>query len=518
MADEASRFQPGSRIRDIVDAGNGRGGDLLWLHGYDVGEGFQDCLSQNQTLSDAGLSGRIRDLPGLLVTLNDSEPEIPQVPDWISEVSPLLATYLGFWSQWVHRWVERFVILDDYRVRVTVSLEITVPEMSQTSPTAGATGTRQTIVPIGYFPRAASLRAFTIQDESGRALPNLTLSEANLLGFSTLLDQLPATERRRTQVRADLWAYLTGSDGIANAAASALAARNVWTPNPLAGAVAEDLRGGVVVYAVADWIPGTRHLLVYSREDRFRQTTGKRLERLIRFIGLKAEEIVLSPGGLGLAQTYHAEITAPDGTAIESAVLRTATAPSRERTIARPVTVAVDAAGIDLVHLRLAGTPGDRAKEIPLPVALAAQPSWKGVPSEVTIGLLLRPDAFRQVFFAGVVISGMTGVGSLLHLGGIHSRSDAATATMVALTAVFAVFLVAVRHRLLNRVAGLYSFLTWGLVASAFVAAAVLAAVVPTEWKVVAWGILACASLLVTVLAFWGLRLVENRINERMAG
>jgi hypothetical protein len=61
-------FSADSRIRDVLAIGPG-GRRLLWQHGYDVGEGFVDLLSQYQTLDDADRAGRLRDLPGLISEL-----------------------------------------------------------------------------------------------------------------------------------------------------------------------------------------------------------------------------------------------------------------------------------------------------------------------------------------------------------------------------------------------------------------------------------------------------------------
>lgn len=47
-----------------------RGRQLLWQHGYEVGEGFQDVLSQYQTLREAARSGRLRNVEALLEELN----------------------------------------------------------------------------------------------------------------------------------------------------------------------------------------------------------------------------------------------------------------------------------------------------------------------------------------------------------------------------------------------------------------------------------------------------------------
>ena len=63
-------FGPQSRIREVVDALGDAGRELLKQHGYDLGEGFVDVLSQYQTLEHAARTERLRDLDGLLRELN----------------------------------------------------------------------------------------------------------------------------------------------------------------------------------------------------------------------------------------------------------------------------------------------------------------------------------------------------------------------------------------------------------------------------------------------------------------
>jgi hypothetical protein len=66
-------FSSESRIADVVGRLGDRGRDLLRNHGYDVGDGFVDVLSQYQTLEHAYRVERIRDLKGLLAELNTSQ-------------------------------------------------------------------------------------------------------------------------------------------------------------------------------------------------------------------------------------------------------------------------------------------------------------------------------------------------------------------------------------------------------------------------------------------------------------
>ena len=64
-----ARFTADSTIRDVVERSSD-GRRLLYEHGYDVGNGFVDVLSQYQSLRDAARGGRLRDVPSLLDELN----------------------------------------------------------------------------------------------------------------------------------------------------------------------------------------------------------------------------------------------------------------------------------------------------------------------------------------------------------------------------------------------------------------------------------------------------------------
>jgi len=63
---------PHTRIRDVLEADPERGRELLFRHGYDLGEGFVDSLSQWQTLETAARAGRIRDLDELIQELKEA--------------------------------------------------------------------------------------------------------------------------------------------------------------------------------------------------------------------------------------------------------------------------------------------------------------------------------------------------------------------------------------------------------------------------------------------------------------
>ena len=63
-------FTPDSKVREVLNRLGQNGRQILRRHGYDVGEGFVDLLSQYQTLEHAARTERLRDLKGLLSALN----------------------------------------------------------------------------------------------------------------------------------------------------------------------------------------------------------------------------------------------------------------------------------------------------------------------------------------------------------------------------------------------------------------------------------------------------------------
>lgn len=63
-------FGPDSKVREVVSRLGERGRGLLRKHGYEVGEGFVDVLSQYQSLEHAARADRLRDLAGLVDELN----------------------------------------------------------------------------------------------------------------------------------------------------------------------------------------------------------------------------------------------------------------------------------------------------------------------------------------------------------------------------------------------------------------------------------------------------------------
>ena len=66
-------FGPQSKVREVLAKLGDRGRELLRKHGYDVGEGFVDVLSQYQSLEHAWRTERLRDLKTLVAELNSAQ-------------------------------------------------------------------------------------------------------------------------------------------------------------------------------------------------------------------------------------------------------------------------------------------------------------------------------------------------------------------------------------------------------------------------------------------------------------
>ena len=66
-------FGPESKVRDVLAALGDKGRELLRRHGYDVGEGYVDVLSQYQSLEHASRTERLRDLKALVAELNSTQ-------------------------------------------------------------------------------------------------------------------------------------------------------------------------------------------------------------------------------------------------------------------------------------------------------------------------------------------------------------------------------------------------------------------------------------------------------------
>ena len=66
-------FGPESKVRDVLARLGDKGREMLARHGYEIGEGFVDVLSQYQTLGHAARTERLRDLKTRVAELNTTQ-------------------------------------------------------------------------------------------------------------------------------------------------------------------------------------------------------------------------------------------------------------------------------------------------------------------------------------------------------------------------------------------------------------------------------------------------------------
>ncbi|HZU16870.1 MAG TPA: hypothetical protein VFD01_09795 [Candidatus Dormibacteraeota bacterium] len=76
-------FTLDSRIVDVLRLGE-RGRRLLYEHGYHLGNGFVDVLSQYQSLREAARFGHLRDVEALVRRLNEGNGGVAPSPEGAS--------------------------------------------------------------------------------------------------------------------------------------------------------------------------------------------------------------------------------------------------------------------------------------------------------------------------------------------------------------------------------------------------------------------------------------------------
>lgn len=276
----------------------------------------------------------------------------------------------------------------------------------------------------------------------------------------------------------------------------------MWAIDSPLRPIAADLAASIPLIARLRARAGQRRVLKYEHDDRFaaRRVQGLDLillavKRVLAWAALSPVEIPLPVNSLGRSSSYHAEVDAPSGTAVVRAGLWVTDDGVHTR-------IAADEVGIDRVHLRVARPPSETPG---LPASLSARSSWKGLEGQIRVSIQIPPEGIRPVTIIASIVALISWAGITLHAADVHTRGEAETAAVVALTAVFAFFLGTVpQHRLLNRMGRGVRDAVWVLVAAAFAAGAILALQVPTDWKWAVWftvGVLSTGTLLNTIAA-----------------
>jgi len=465
-----------------------------------------------------------------------------------------LADLIVDWETWVHRRVETVVILDENRVRRDVSVDFTLPEIPN-----GANEEQLRLVPVALL-RKAPLRGFDISDERNTALPVLNTYDNAELARDALLalasyPGVPKVDSARIfelvknppprNVQAAVEA-LIGSPATPGAVS--------W-PESAFRTIATELASNFLLIVEMKVARGERRIIKYCYEGlmlesgiglvrpksrfwaalwllwlkllvglrrwarrsraartRIRETVARALLAIVvtpvqlrvlrQWLGLDPVYLSLVTELPGLAQSYHLELESPEGLAFCGATLELAGG----RQPPAPIT---DNEGVDRIHLHL---PEHRN-------ASGQRQSQRGLVGRLQFQMRPRAaDVLRQAYLVSWAVSMVPAVGLLVHEWlGVHPRLDPAAALIVALPALFAVYLAApAEHRLSQRLVFGIRDRIWLSAGLAFACGAVLTLDVSTAWRVIVWFLAMLVSTLNCWFYFLSLRASYADVRQRL--
>lgn len=236
--------------------------------------------------------------------------------------------------EWVHRRVEQVELVTATHYRRRVSLDFTSPELPITDiPWLGER--RMTLVPVDILAKR-SLQTFSIVDADGRALSVLTRRQngavafgalrafaaeiLNSAGHDQLTDDLVASCRRIAQGTVD-----DATEAIRELRESA------DTDEPSGVLVQDDgfitcaemLAANFLLIAMIPVSPGARQILKFSHEESMTSPVDERSKRqqLLESIGWSPTTFELSVPSFADCETYHFEVSAPEGIELIDVVL-----------------------------------------------------------------------------------------------------------------------------------------------------------------------------------------------------
>ena len=363
---------------------------------------------------------------------------------------------------WVHRRVERIEFLDKGEVRRQMSVDFTLPRLEGDA-----------VVP--YVPlsvvRKHVMKNLDTRDEENKPLPVLTrrqsapiaaeflvgiarlrLSPEYVLPQSTEEDadddlhrlaadlRLIAGERDEKDFGQLLRLQRDAFERLANATTAPAAA--LWADYEYARPWIVELADQFILFVETPTTPLRRRVLKFSYDQslvvirvggwsRPLSWLVNRAGDLIETLGLKGYHALVPAQAIVDAESYHAEVTAPDGVYISHARLRTQAWESdewKERD-------------------RDGGT--HRAS---LYAAGVAESESEVKTSLIDVWFRLRPEGLLvAAFLSSLVTTGILWLGIYLTSEGIEPRREALTALLVALPALLAAYLVPREHPLTRR-------------------------------------------------------------------
>lgn len=280
--------------------------------------------------------------------------EHPDEWGWVGELSSQALLSAGEISlelllrgyEWVNRRVETIDLIDESRVRQSVSVDFRLPEKLPGS--FDIAGKRYYALPLLMMPRRSDLACFDVRDESGRTLPMLTRKEnARLSGLMLLTAAKRAVgEKRGERILSDsLRTYLAGLPLRSPHRALPMVEEIVKADELLFDdpAVAKKLLAdedfldllGLCRYCSAIHIPllvepGERRIVKIAWEGRWgtkeapessgaRERARRRWHRLQGRAGWRPESRILDTPQIGGSESHHIQIAVPAGVELTEA-------------------------------------------------------------------------------------------------------------------------------------------------------------------------------------------------------
>jgi hypothetical protein len=399
-------------------------------------------------------------------------------------------------KQWIHRRVHSVTLVDETRLEHRISLDFTVPEEDLDQLSAGGD---QVVVPLAFV-RKGPMRHFDLRDESGAALPTLTVNQNHPIALQTmeLLGKVALTEAGIRAAPDPLVLRDVVAVALDNPPRSVSALQRVlrgvgsagdrhqrekMSGSPKLRAIATDLCSQFVLYVVVRAKPGERRIVKFRYEDALapRRAGGlwrRMLTALTEWLGFTGTQLTIPVTGMGTATSFHFEIEMPAGAIVERAALLSSATPGE--------TIATDTTTV-------------RAH-------LMAHDQRRGMIGAADLRIRARPPLLLVSWVVSLVTAALLWGGWFLQTNNVRPSAEPATALLVALPGLYLAYIVgAPAHRLVQRLSG---GLRQRMILSTFcslLAAGTLTFEPPASWpghlRVEAWLGLAIVAVAIALLS-----------------
>jgi len=261
-------------------------------------------------------------------------PEEVVLPRWPDEIYHAAARRLGRAcygllyeeTRWVHRRVERFNVLSHELFQLSLSVDLTVPELFRDSL---AIGSNQWLVPLATLPKR-TLRNFDLTDETGRAVPllekeiNSRVAEHALRAAVEVAQGANKSDEISERVNRCLARVSSGSMEEADSAIQELRraekdgdkAARALLRDPVASLLLGDLAKRYLLLAVVGDV-SRRRIFKYGYEFPLTWLRASPTQKL----GWESLPIEAEVPAASRTASYHAEIVVPEEIRIEGSVI-----------------------------------------------------------------------------------------------------------------------------------------------------------------------------------------------------